>query len=49
MDANINHDKAKLQFVLKMISELADSWRQIANSEANAPAAKVPNALNIVG
>ena len=49
MDANINHSKTKIQFVLKMMNELAESWRAIANSTANAPAAKVQNALNIVG
>ena len=47
--ANINHDKAKIEFVLKMTDELAESWRVIANSTANAPAAKVANTLNIVG
>ena len=49
MDVSINHNKTKLQFVLKMLNELAESWRMIANSTANAPAAKVANALNIVG
>lgn len=49
LDANINHNKTKLQFVVKMLNELAESWRIIANSTANAPAAKVQNALNIVG
>ena len=49
MDANINHNKTKLQCVVKMLNELAESWRIIANSTANAPAAKVQNALNIVG
>ena len=49
MDVTISHNKTKLQFILKMINELADSWRIIANSTANAPAAKVANALNIVG
>ncbi len=49
MDATINHNKTKIQFVLKMINELADSWRVVANSTANAPAAKVANTLNIVG
>lgn len=49
VDATINHKKTKIQFVLKMITELADSWRMVANSTANAPAAKVANALNIVG
>ena len=47
--ANINHDKTKLEFVLKMVKELAESWRTVANSTANAPAATVQNALNIQG
>ena len=49
MDATIKQNKEKLQFILKMVNELADSWRVIANSTANAPAAKVANTLNIVG
>ena len=48
-DANIHNDKNKLTFILKMMSELADSWRKIANSTANAPAGKVENVLNIQG
>ena len=47
--ANINHDKSKLDFVLRMVKDLTESWRQIANSVANAPAATVQNALNIQG
>ncbi|MCR4900959.1 MAG: flagellar export chaperone FliS [Treponema sp.] len=47
--ANINHDKEKLEFVLKMVKELAESWKQVANSVANAPAANIQNALNIQG
>ncbi len=47
--ANINHDKTKLDFVLKMVKELAESWKKISNSVANAPAATVQNALNIQG
>ena len=49
MNANINQDKDKVSSVLKMMSDLADAWRTIANSTANAPATKVPNAVNIVG
>lgn len=49
MSATINHDKKILQSVHKMMNDLADSWRTIANSTANAPAAKVNGALNIVG
>ena len=49
MDATINHSKTKLQFILKMMNELTESWRTIANSTANAPAAKVQSVLNIQG
>ena len=49
MDATISHSKQKIEFVLKMTDELAGSWRVIANSTANAPAAKVQNVLNIQG
>ncbi len=49
MNSIISHDKSKIQFVLEKMEELTDSWRQIANSTANAPAAKVANQLNIVG
>ena len=49
MNSSINHDKQKIQFVHKMLTELADSWRTVANSAANAPAAKIANALNIEG
>ena len=47
--ANINHNKEKLDFVLKMVKDLTDSWRKVANSVANAPAASVQNVLNIQG
>ncbi len=49
MDATISHNKEKIESVLKMTDDLAESWRIIANSTANAPAAKVANTLNIVG
>ena len=49
MDATISHNREKIQFVLSKVDELADAWRTIANSTANAPAAKVANTLNIVG
>ena len=49
MDATISHNKKKIEFVLGKVDELADAWRTIANSTANAPAAKVANTLNIVG
>jgi len=49
MTASINHDKSKIEFVLKMMNELVASWRQISNSKANAPAQTVQGALNIKG
>ena len=49
MDATISHDKTKIEFVLSKVDELAEAWRTIASSTANAPAAKVANTLNIVG
>lgn len=49
INASISKDKSKIEFVLEKMKELCDSWRQIANSVANAPAQKVENALNIVG
>lgn len=47
--ASIGMDKAKITSVLNMLKDLAESWKKISNSTANAPAAKVANALNIVG
>ena len=49
MDATISHDKTKIEFVLSKVDELAEAWRTIASSTANAPAAKVASTLNIVG
>ena len=49
MDATISHNKTKIEFVLNKVDDLAGAWRTIANSTANAPAAKVANTLNIVG
>ncbi|MCK9170330.1 MAG: flagellar export chaperone FliS [Treponema sp.] len=49
MSANINHNKEKVDFILTMMKQLTDSWRQVASSTANAPAAAVPNVLNIEG
>ena len=45
----ISKDAEQIKTLLKMISDLAESWRTIANSNANAPAAKPKNALNIEG
>jgi flagellar protein FliS len=47
--ASISRDTEKINSVLRMLKELAESWKVIANSTANAPAAKVENALNILG
>ncbi len=49
MSATISHDKAKIESILQMLKDLADSWRKIANSTANAPAATIANSLNIQG
>lgn len=49
VQASITKDKEKIKSVLKMLSDLAESWKIIANSTANAPAAQVENALNIMG
>ena len=49
MGALMNHDKSKVESVFKMMNDLTESWRTISNSNANAPAAKPTNALNIEG
>ena len=49
VQASITKDKEKIKSVIKMMSDLAESWKIIANSTANAPAAQVENALNIMG
>ena len=49
MDATLSHNKQKIEFVLNKVDELAEAWRTIANSTANAPAAKVASTLNIQG
>ena len=41
VQASISKDKEKLQSVWNMMNELAQSWKTIANSTANAPAAQV--------
>lgn len=49
VDINITHNKEKLVFISKMLKELCESWRTIANTVANTPATKVESTLNIVG
>lgn len=48
-DANIGKDKSRIEPVLKMLTELCESWRQAASSSANAPAGQVKQTLNIQG
>ncbi len=48
-DANIKKDKAIVESILKMMSELCESWRQAAASSATMQTAKVQQALNIEG
>ena len=49
MDASINKDKTKLDFVLNMLSQLTLAWETASNSTANAPAQNVQPTLNITG
>ncbi len=51
MNANINHDKKKILFVLDMLTQLRDSWIQAANSVANTNTALPQDrpSLNITG
>ena len=48
-DANIKKDKAIVDSILKMMSELCESWRQAAASSATTQTTKVQQALNIEG
>lgn len=49
LDCSLSHDKAKVTFVYKMLSELKESWIVAANSTANAQSAMPTDtpALNI--
>ncbi|MBQ5492175.1 MAG: flagellar export chaperone FliS [Treponema sp.] len=51
LDASIQHDKAKLANIHKMLSDLRDSWVQIANSTANTQAnmQQARPSINITG
>lgn len=49
MDASINKDKTKLDFVLNMMGQLTLAWETASNSTANAPAQNVAPTLNITG
>lgn len=48
VDATISHDKSKIEFVLNMMNQLAESWRYIANTNVSQPTS-VRNAVNIQG
>lgn len=49
MTASIKCDKQKLEFVLAQMEDLAETWRRIASSAKNAPAATIAGTLNIKG
>jgi len=49
MDASINKNRDKLDFVYKMMNELSSAWEVASNSQANAPAQTIQPALNITG
>ncbi|MBQ0002362.1 MAG: flagellar export chaperone FliS [Treponema sp.] len=48
-DANIKKNKAKIDSTLKMMKELCETWRQAAETSANAQPVQVRQALNIEG
>lgn len=48
-ETNISKDQKRLEPIMKMISELCESWRQAAASSANAPQTQVQQTLNIQG
>ena len=49
MDASINRNKTKLDFVKGMLDQLSSAWEAASNSTANAPAQAVRPTLNITG
>ena len=48
LDANINHNRQKIEFVKNSMNELLEAWRVAASSTANAPTT-VQSTLNIKG
>ncbi|MCI5696376.1 MAG: flagellar export chaperone FliS [Treponema sp.] len=48
-ETNISKDQKRLKPIMKMISDLCESWRQAAASSANAPQTQVQQTLNIQG
>ena len=49
MQANISKDKGKIEFVLKMLKDLTESWRQIASTTANVTPSSNESRLSIQG
>lgn len=49
MNAGINKNKEKITFVLEKLKTLADSWRQIVNTNANTQVQQTTSTLNIIG
>ncbi len=49
LDATISHDKNKLSFIHKMLSELMESWVTAAGSTANTTTFTSSMSLNITG
>lgn len=48
-ETNISKDQKRLEPIMKMISDLCESWRQAAASSANTPQTQVQQTLNIQG
>ena len=48
-ETNISKDQKRLEPIMKMISDLCESWRQAAASSANARQTHVQQTLNIQG
>ena len=48
-ETNISKDQKRLEPIMKMISDLCESWRQAAASSAKAPQTQVQQTLNIQG
>ncbi len=49
MDASINHDREKITFILKQVSELLGAWKTAAATTGSAAPQEARTALNIQG
>ena len=49
LEANINHDKKKIEFVKDSMSQLLESWRVAANNTADESVPAAQSTLNIRG